>query len=143
MKFFERSAGAVVYTVEDGKILYLLLHGRFGWDFPHGIVRLYETEETAALREIAEETGLSVKLIPSFREEIHYKYSRRGRTYYKEIVYFLARSDKKEVKLSKEHDGYTWAPRENALRLISRDEARSVLLKAWRKIVEVEKVLSY
>ena len=141
MRFYERSAGAVVYTVDRREVLYLLLHGRFGWDFPHGLVHLYETDEAAAIREILEETGLKVELIPSFKEEIRYKYSKKGRTVYREVVYFLARSYEKEVRLSKEHDSYIWATREEVLRLVSRDETRTVLLKAWKKILETEKLV--
>lgn len=139
MKFYERSAGAVVYIVDEKDILYLLLHGRLGWDFPHGLVKLYETDEAAALREIREETGLSVELIPTFREEVRYKYSKKGRTIYREVVYFLARSHSREVKLSKEHDAYIWARKTEALKLINRDETRGVLIRAWKKIVELEK----
>lgn len=141
MKFYERSAGAVVYTVDSRDVLYLLLHGKYGWDFPHGLVRLYETDEAAAVREILEETGLKVELISAFKEEIRYKYSKKGRTIYREVVYFLARSREKDVVLSKEHDAYTWATREEALKLITRDETRAVLLKAWRKILETEKII--
>lgn len=141
MKFYERSAGAVVYALDNRGVLYLLLHGKYGWDFPHGLVRLYETDEAAALREILEETGLKVELIPTFREEIRYKYSRRGRTIYREVIYFLARASDKDVTLSKEHDAYIWARKEETLKLITRDETRAVLLKAWRKILEIEKLV--
>ncbi|MEM1597240.1 MAG: NUDIX domain-containing protein [Pyrobaculum sp.] len=138
MKFFERSAGAVVYAVNEKDVLYLLLHGKFGWDFPHGLVRLYETDEAAALREIYEETGLKVELIPNFKEEIRYKYSKRGRTIYREVVYFLAKSKSLDVTLSKEHDAYMWATGPEAIKLITRDETREVLVKAWRKIEKTE-----
>ncbi|MFN3803703.1 MAG: NUDIX domain-containing protein [Pyrobaculum sp.] len=139
---YQRSAGAVIYTAAGGDILYLLLHGKFGWDFPHGLIRPRESEETAALREVYEETGLKVELIPNFREEIRYKYSKRGKTYYREIVYFLARSREVKVALSGEHNAYLWAGRDKALELV-RDETRAVLLKAWKKIIEVEGRLSY
>lgn len=139
MKFYERSAGAVVYIVDGREVLCLLLHGKLGWDFPHGLVKLHETDEAAAIREIKEETGLSVELIPAFREEVRYKYSKRGRTIYREVVYFLARSHSREVKLSEEHDAYIWARKPEALKLINRDETREVLIRAWRKIVELEK----
>lgn len=134
---YQRSAGAVVYTMVAGDILYLLLHGKFGWDFPHGLIQPRESEESAALREIFEETGLEVEIIPNFREEVRYKYSKRGKTYYKEIIYFLARSREDRVSLSGEHNAYLWAKRDKALELI-RDEARAVLLKAWKKVVEIE-----
>jgi bis(5'-nucleosidyl)-tetraphosphatase len=140
--FYECSAGAVVYAVDSPDILYLLLHGKYGWDFPHGLVHLHETDVAAALREILEETGLKVELIPSFKEEIRYKYSKKGRTIYREVVYFLARARDKNVTLSKEHDAYIWTTRDEALKLITRDETRAVFLKALRKIQEIEKKLS-
>ncbi|AET33604.1 diadenosine 5'5'''-P1,P4-tetraphosphate pyrophosphohydrolase [Pyrobaculum ferrireducens] len=130
-----------MYAIDSRGVLYLLLHGKYGWDFPHGLVHLYETDEAAALREILEETGLKVELIPAFREEIRYKYSKRGRTIYREVIYFLARASDRDVTLSKEHDAYIWANKEEALKLISRDETRAVLLKAWRKILEIEKLM--
>ena len=144
MRFYERSAGAVVYAVDSRDVLYLLLHGRYGWDFPHGLVHLHETDVAAALREILEETGLKVELIPSFKEEIRYKYSKKGRTIYREVVYFLARARDKNVTLSKEHDAYIWTTRDEAMKLITKDETRAVFLKASRKIqkIEIEKKLS-
>jgi bis(5'-nucleosidyl)-tetraphosphatase len=65
-------------------------------------------------------------LVPSFKEDIRYKYSKKGRTIYREVVYFLARARDKSVTLSKEHDAYIWATRDEALKLITRDEARVV-----------------
>jgi GTPase SAR1 family protein len=58
------------------------------------------------------------------------------------VVYFLARARDKSVTLSKEHDAYIWATRDEALKLITRDETRVVFLKALRKIQEIEKSLA-
>lgn len=129
MRFNERAAGAVVYIMRE-KPLYLVLHSRFGWDFPHGLIREKETETAAALREIYEETRLKVDLIPGFMERVMIRFSRGGRTIYKEIVMYLARAYSEDVQLSREHDDYAWLDYESALNKLSRDEMRRVLIKA-------------
>ena len=50
-----------------------------------------ESESETALREIAEETGLSVSLIEGFRTECSYTFERDGREIFKHVVYFLAK----------------------------------------------------
>ncbi len=129
MRFNERAAGAVVYIVR-GRLLYLVLHNKFGWDFPHGLIREKETEIAAALREIYEETRLKVDLIPGFAERVVIRFSRGGRTIYKEIVMYLAKAYSEEVLLSEEHDDYAWLDYESALSKLSRDEMRRVLIRA-------------
>ncbi|MBP1448671.1 MAG: NUDIX domain-containing protein [Thermoproteus sp.] len=129
MPFNERAAGAVVYLAKE-EPLYLLLHNKFGWDFPHGLVRPNETEEEAALREIYEETRLKVERVPGFAERVIVVFSRRGKTIYKEITFYLAEALSQEVKLSREHDKYAWLPYGEALIALSRDEVRRVLVKA-------------
>lgn len=129
MRFNERAAGAVVYLLRE-RPLYLVLHNKFGWDFPHGLIKEYESDIAAALREIYEETHLKVDLMPGFAERVVIRFSRRGRTIYKEIVMYLARAYTEEVQLSKEHDSYAWLDYEDALDKLSRDEMRRVLIKA-------------
>ena len=65
---YETSCGAVVFTRVDGGIKYVIIRSTEGWyGFPKGHVEGSETEEETALREIAEETGLNVTLLPGFR----------------------------------------------------------------------------
>ncbi|CCC81515.1 bis(5'-nucleosyl)-tetraphosphatase [Thermoproteus tenax] len=129
MSSAQRAAGAVIYLIEE-RPLYLVLHNRLGWDFPHGLIRQNETEEAAALREIYEETHLKVEFVPGFRENVFLRFSRGGRTIYKEIVMYLAKAAGGEVILSSEHDDYAWLDYADALLRLSRDEMRRVLIKA-------------
>ena len=64
----EKSCGAVVFTRTDKGVKYLLIANLKGiYGFPKGHVEAGETEEQTALREIREETGLRVTLVPGFR----------------------------------------------------------------------------
>ena len=60
----EKSCGAVVLRKNQGRLQVLLIKHINGghWAFPKGHVEPGETEEQTALREIKEETGLSVTL---------------------------------------------------------------------------------
>ena len=65
----EKSCGAIVYRQRDSWVEVLLICHKNGghWAFPKGHVEKQETEEETALREIREETGLTVKLNTAFR----------------------------------------------------------------------------
>ena len=61
----EKSCGAIVYTKDHGDILYVIIRSKGGiYGFPKGHMEGNETEAETAFREIFEETGLTVKLIP-------------------------------------------------------------------------------
>ena len=56
----ETSAGGVVFRLEDGQPMYLLIRDSYhNWGFPKGHLQNGELPEAAALREVAEETGLT------------------------------------------------------------------------------------
>lgn len=95
----EKSCGALVYRYEGDRLMLLLLRHRHGghWSFPKGHVEGEETETETALREIREETGLSVSLREGFRHTVEY-YPKPGVR--KQVVYFLgeAPADAKIVR---------------------------------------------
>ena len=87
----EKSCGAIVYTVENEEIRYLLVEEMSGFhSFPKGHMENDETEEETALREIREETNLEVVLDDNFRVcEEFYPVEKPGVK--KQVVYFLAK----------------------------------------------------
>ncbi len=129
----EASAGAVIFRKEKKSIVYLLLHYHFKtdyWDFPKGNIESGESEEDAALREVKEETGLAdVEIIPNFKEKINYFYKRDADTVFKEVVFYLAETNKRDVKISDEHTGYEWVDYQTALKRL-KENSRNVLMKA-------------
>ncbi|HEX2951281.1 MAG TPA: NUDIX domain-containing protein [Armatimonadota bacterium] len=141
----EKSAGAVIYKVtEDGNLLFLLLQPGPGkpWGFPKGKIDYGETEEEAARREIAEESGLTeIELDTDFRLVIHYTY-RHGKTIVrKDVVYFVARTLTSQIRISWEHVAYRWATLHEALELVVYENARNTLRKAFEHIKKAHGVL--
>jgi 8-oxo-dGTP pyrophosphatase MutT (NUDIX family) len=97
----EKSCGALVYRVKDARIQILVIKHRMGghWSFPKGHTEPGETESETALREIKEETGLSVSLLDSFREQVSY-FPRPGVS--KDVVYFLAFARDSRTKMQED-----------------------------------------
>jgi bis(5'-nucleosidyl)-tetraphosphatase len=131
----ERSAGIIVFRLSDQQPparLYLLLDYGRHWDYAKGHVHKGESDESAALRELAEETGIvDVAIMPGFREQITYFFrSRNRRTVRKTVVFFLGQTTTKTVSLSHEHVGYAFLPYEQAIAQVTYPTARSVLEKA-------------
>lgn len=132
----EKSCGAVVWRDDGGKTLFLILHYSIGHhDFPKGHVEKGESEEETARREILEETGIrELEFDPAFRQTIGYSFRRASQMVKKEVVFFLAKTDEKEVKLSDEHVGFEWLPFDGALSRLTYENGRNLLRKAEKSI---------
>lgn len=132
----ERSAGAVIYHRDrqrQQRTFLLLKYGGGHWDFVKGNIEEGEEERDTVLREAEEEAGLQPQDLvfhPHFRETIEYFYRKEGQTIHKEVVYFLAQSSTREVRLSFEHTDYVWLPLPEALDRLTYDTARRVLRAA-------------
>ncbi len=128
----EKSCGAIIFRIEEGKRLYLLLHytGEH-WDFPKGHVEAGETEGQTALREIQEETGISqLEMVPGFRQRISYSFSRANELVPKHVIFFLAKTSEGSVQLSDEHMGFEWLEYNEAKKRLTFENARKLLEKA-------------
>lgn len=136
VKFNEKSCGIVLFYQENEQILFLLLHYPGGhWDFVKGHIEPEEEETATALRELQEETGIErADLLGDFREPISYYYKREGKLSHKEVVFFLAESKEKNIKLSHEHKGYKWLPYEEAKKSLTFENAKNLLEKAKKKL---------
>ena len=111
---------------------YLLLHYPGGhFDFPKGHVEKDETERETALRELKEETGIEkITWIEGYREKIHYIYRRTENLMSKDVIFFLARTRQKKIKLSFEHKGSVWLPYKEAHEKLTFKTAKDLLKKA-------------
>lgn len=136
----EISAGALVFYLENGKPLYLLLYKREAerkgirykemYEFPKGNLEKGEKPEESTLREIKEETGLDVEILPNFKEKINWFYRREKKTIFKETIFFLAKAKTKDVKISREHDAYEWLSFEAAIEKLKFGNQKKILKRA-------------
>ncbi len=128
----ETSAGIVLFKKEESKNLFLLLHYPSGhWDFVKGKMEKGETIHETAIRETNEETGIvDVTFLDNFEEWIEYDFQYQGELVHKKVVFFLAETKTKDIKISHEHLDYTWVDYNTAMEKTTFDNAKTVLTKA-------------
>ena len=130
----EKSCGIVLFYSEE---FLLIQHStesnkiKGHWDFPKGHIENNETELETAIRELQEETGIDdFRLIDNFRHKITYSVNRNNKVIPKEVIFFLAESSTKSVKLSSEHQNYIWLNFDLAHDRLTYNNAKEVLAKA-------------
>ena len=91
----ETSAGGIVFRMERGKPRYLLIRDSYrNWGFPKGHLEAGEAPETAALREVGEETGLRSLVIRGLIDTIDWDFRFRGQVIHKVCHFFLMESSR-------------------------------------------------
>jgi len=97
----ETSAGIVLFRKENSKNLFLLLNYPSGhWDFVKGKMEKGETTHETAVRETKEETEITdIVFLENFEEWIAYNFQYQGELVQKKVVFFLAETKTKEVKM--------------------------------------------
>ena len=128
----ETSAGIILFRKDEWKKLFLLLHYPSGhWDFVKGKMEKGESTHQTAIRETKEETGITdITFIENFEEWIEYNFKYQGELVQKKVIFFLAETKTKEVKISHEHSGYTWMDYNSSMEKTTFDNAKTVLTKA-------------
>lgn len=124
-----KSTGAVIFTEENTVRNYLVLHSTLGHTtLCKGHAEGSETEHETAVREIREETGLTVDFIDGFREVITYS-PKPGVV--KDVVFFLARLSGGELTCQPEEVADArFLPFEEALEALTHPSDRDTLQKA-------------
>jgi 8-oxo-dGTP pyrophosphatase MutT (NUDIX family) len=112
------SSGGVITRLQDGQ-LDLVLVGRARperWSIPKGTPIPGETLEQTALREVREETGLSVRILEPLGE-ITYWFSARGVRHHKTVHFFLLEATGGNTEDHDwENDFVAWLSEQEALR---------------------------
>ena len=130
----EKSCGIVLFYSDE----FLLIqhpsksNGTEGhWDFPKGHVEDSETELETAKRELIEETGIvDFRMFDGFRHRIEYNFHKDNQMVAKEVIFFLAESDTKEVELSSEHQNFVWLNSDLANNKLTYTNGKEVLAAA-------------
>ncbi|MCL4360839.1 NUDIX domain-containing protein [Candidatus Dependentiae bacterium] len=129
----ETSAGIITFYVDrdEGKpfIKYLVLNAVSGyWDFPKGKVEENEELIDTAKRELFEEAGIEVDIIPGFQEQISYMFRDKDKELVsKKVVYFLGKAKSDIVKISYEHVDFKWLPYNEVLKQLTFHNAQEIL----------------
>lgn len=137
----EKSCGAVVYTIVNNKIMYLLIQNLSGiYGFPKGHMENNETEIDTALREVFEEVGIKVELIDGFKTLDEHLIPQRKNTL-KKIVYFLGKYENQEIKTQKEEIlNALLVDFETALSLFQFESSKRILKEANDYLMEKNNV---
>lgn len=137
----ETSAGGIVYRMQDGEALFLLIRDSYrNWGFPKGHLEAGEQPQDAAVREVQEETGLGELRVDGAIETIDWFFRFRGKLVHKVCHFYLMRTRHARTNPQRE-EGITacrWARFEDATRLISYANARAVLVRAHEMVTAEE-----
>lgn len=128
--FFERSCGAVVYRLENGEPQYLLIRNKRSahWGFPKGHVEPGETDEQTAIREVFEETGIKIDIVPGFVKKS--EYTIQGKIE-KSVSIFLAKTENKQYNLQVEEiEECGWFNFKDALKTLNYENDKIILNEA-------------
>jgi len=128
----EISAGIILYNNKHDERQFLVLKYPGGhWDFVKGKMEKLEDTQQTAIRETNEETGITdIKFIDGFKEEISYTFFINNEEINKKVIFYLAKTNSIEIKLSHEHLDFVWLNFENAIEKITYQNAKIILTKA-------------
>jgi 8-oxo-dGTP pyrophosphatase MutT (NUDIX family) len=133
----ETSAGGVVYRLDGGGPLFLLIRDSYqNWGFPKGHLESGERAEDAALREVREETGIDAVAMRGNIETIDWYFRFRGRLIHKVCHFFLMETEQATTSPQRT-EGITacqWVDYAAASSAISYANARLVLRRAQEMI---------
>lgn len=142
----EISAGIVIYRkTKEGPKFLLLYHGGRYWNFPKGHIETLpaasdkegevatrETSLAAAVRETAEETGLlreDLKIESEFKAYEKYTFYKGRNRIFKIVIFYLAETKERQIRISDEHEGFGWFLYKDAKRLFQPYKDGEAILK--------------
>ncbi len=130
----EISSGGVIYKQEDGKTKIALIarKNKTIWCLPKGKIEKGENPESAAIREVEEETGLKGELGKKIGD-INYWYvdKKRDLRLFKIVSFFLVRHTGGDIHShDREVEECRWFSFEEAQKKMSYDSEREIVKKA-------------
>lgn len=137
----EISSGIIVYRdTPEGPRFLTLYYGHNYWTFPRGKIAQEERSFEAAVRETREETGLTrgdMILADHFKAHENWTFVKNNRKIHKTVIFYLGKTEKKNIRLSDEHQGYCWLLYREALHIFTGErhsENRRVIRQAYEYI---------
>ena len=126
---------ATTTAADDGidAVIEVVLVGRprdNNWTLPKGTPGQGESQEETALREVCEETGLTVRILEEIGS-IHYWFSRRGVRYKKEVLHYLMEATGGDLSLhDHEYDEARWFPLDEATQRLAHENEIEIVRRA-------------
>ena len=134
------SAGGIVIAREAGVPRFVAgrrhREASVTWTLPKGTPEANETTEQTALREVAEETGLAVRITAPF-DSIHYTFIQHGTRIHKTVHYFLMESIGGDLSAQDhEFDEVRWIPFADAPGILTFETERALVARAAHRLDE-------
>jgi 8-oxo-dGTP diphosphatase len=130
------AGGIILQRNGEGDRCVLLVHrpAYHDWSFPKGKLGPLESLEGAAVREVAEETGLSCVVLKEVAVSRYNYHTRSGKLRPKAVHYFLMQPLTAHLRRHQddEIDAIEWVPVKEALDRLSYDQDRLALLEVLR-----------
>ncbi|MBI3615969.1 MAG: NUDIX hydrolase [Candidatus Omnitrophica bacterium] len=139
MKFKRQfSSGGIVFR-KTGAGLRVALISREGgkiWCLPKGLIEKGESVQETALREVREETGLIGKIVRKLGDVSYWYVSdEEGTKFFKKVSFFLLKHQGGNTRHHDfEVDEVAWMPVEKALRKLTYESERRLMLRAKRLV---------
>lgn len=134
------AAGGVVLREQD-RAVEVVVAGRSAdatWVFPKGQPDSEETFAETAVREVGEETGLRVRILVPIGST-DYWFASRGVRFHKVVHFFLMEATGGDVSAhDAEYDEVRWVTVDEARRVLSYDNYRTVLERALERYREIK-----
>lgn len=127
---YERSCGAVVFREIGGITRFLLIKNKRSahWGFPKGHVEMGESDQQTAYREVLEETGIRIKILPDFITKS--QYSIQGKVEKSVNIYLATTEDTNTVIQKEEIEDYVWLGYDKAKSRLKFENDHVILNKA-------------
>lgn len=137
----ETSAGGLVVDASNGRTVGALIgrrdrRGRLLWSLPKGHIEAGETAEQAAVREVAEETGIVGRIIGALGT-IDFWFMADGRRVHKTVHHYLMLAEGGELSDEDvEVAAVAWVPLEEIARRLAYSDERALVARAPALLAE-------
>ena len=136
----EYTAGGVVYRRVGERVEILMIQDRLGrWTIPKGHVEEGETLEQTAVREVAEETGLTEFNLGEKLDKLHFFYRKEGKLIFMTThVYLMEAIGDTDAVVAEDSEGIVdakWFDADEALGLIEYKDTEKLFRLGLAKIM--------
>ncbi|MDD6808405.1 MAG: NUDIX domain-containing protein [Oscillospiraceae bacterium] len=133
---YERSCGAIVFRKINEEYRFLVIKNKRSahWSFPKGHVEMGESDEETAMREVLEETGIHIEIIPGFKTTSEYMI--QGKVEKTVHIYVASTNDTNTVIQESEIEDYSWLTFENSQKRLKFENDKKILTDARAFLME-------